>query len=149
MKPEESYLTHELLLQNNLSKGTLTLRSKNPRDLPVINPRFLDDPYDKRIAIETVREAMKVASTGAYESVIEEMVHGPGNKSNVADAVNVDDETILEFVRENLGQGYHFMATCKMGSKNDVTRVVDAQFKVQGVEGLRVADLSVCPVLTW
>ncbi|KAF2496532.1 glucose-methanol-choline oxidoreductase [Lophium mytilinum] len=145
--PNESFVTHELLLQNNLSKGTVSLRSSNPRDLPVIDPKFLDHPFDRRIAIETVKEAVRIAQATAYDTVIEKMVHGPGKQSKVAN-IDVDDEVVLNFVRENLGQGYHTMATCRMGTKHDPLAVVDSEFHVVGVEGLRLADLSVCPVLT-
>jgi choline dehydrogenase-like flavoprotein len=138
--PEESYMTFELLLQNNLSRGTVSLRSKNPRDLPVIDPNFLSHPFDRRIAIESVRAAMLPGETAAYKDVIEEMVHGPSDVS--------DDDSILECVRANLGQGYHSMGTCKMGRKDDETRVVDADFRVRGMQGLRIADLSVRPILT-
>lgn len=137
--PEESIMTLELLLQNNLSKGSVALGSANPRDLPVIDPRFLEHPFDGRIAIETVRQALRISRAESYAKMIRRMVHGPK-----AD----DDQSILEFVRNNLGQGYHSMGTCKMGKSNDFERVVDADFGVIGIQGLRVADLSVCPILT-
>lgn len=139
LTPEESYITHELLLQNNLSRGTISLRSANPRDLPLIDPKFLEHPYDRRIAIETVRQALKIGRAKSYQTEIQRMVHGP---------VGDDDESILDFVRSNLGQGYHSLGSCKMGVPDDVERVVDADFAVVGIEGLRVADLSVCPILT-
>lgn len=149
IKPQESYMTHELLLQNNLSKGRVSLRSKNPRDLPIIDPRFLEHPYDKRIVIETVREAIKIAQATAYKGVIRKMVHGPGGgTTDELSTINPSDEEILDFGRANLGQGYHSMSTCTMGPSHDAFTVVDKAFKVIGVGGLRVADLSVCPVLT-
>ncbi|KAK5057848.1 hypothetical protein LTR84_011849 [Exophiala bonariae] len=137
--PQETYMTHELLLQNNLSRGTVSLQSANPRDLPRIDPRFLQHPYDKRIAIETVRKAIAIGRTRAYRSNIQRMVHGPNGD---------DDESILRFVRTNLGQGYHSLGTCRMGPLRNSQAVVDRYFRVIGVEGLRVADLSVCPILT-
>lgn len=137
--PEHSYMTFELLLQNNLSRGTLALRSNNPSEPPIIDPAFLSHPYDKRIAIETVRQALSIGKSGVYADVIRDMVHGPRGD---------DDASILEFVRANLGQGYHSLGTCAMGPESNSARVVDVEFKVVGVQGLRVADLSVCPILT-
>jgi len=148
IKPHESYMTHELLLQNNLSKGSVSLRSSNPRDLPIIDPKFLEHPFDKRIAIETVREAIKIAQAPAYKGVIQKMVHGPGARTSELSAADPSEKEILEFARANLGQGYHSMSTCKIGPSHDPMAVVDNAFRVFGVEGLRVADLSVCPVLT-
>lgn len=138
-KPHESYITHELLLQNNLSKGSISLKSADPRALPQIDPQFLKHPYDKRIAIESVREAIGIGKTAAYNAAIRRLVHGPSDDS---------DESILEFVRANLGQGYHSLGTCKMGRRTDEKAVVDQQFRLIGLKKLRVADLSVCPILT-
>ncbi|KAK4941999.1 hypothetical protein LTR10_018180 [Elasticomyces elasticus] len=135
----DTYMTHELLLQNNLSKGSVSLQSANPREPPRIDPRFLEHPFDKRIAIETVREAVAIGRSSAYQSVIRCMVHGPE-----AD----DDESILRFIRATLGQGYHSLGTCRMGPSTKAGTVVDQYFKPIGTQGLRVADLSVCPILT-
>jgi choline dehydrogenase-like flavoprotein len=133
------YMHHELLLQNNLSRGTVRLKSADARDLPEIDPHFFEHPYDQRIAIETVKQAMRIGKAAAYKSYICEVVHGPSRD---------DDETVREFIRSHLGQGYHSMGTCRMGSRGDTEAVVDQDFRVIGVQDLRVADLSVCPVLT-
>ncbi|KAJ5629889.1 glucose-methanol-choline oxidoreductase [Penicillium herquei] len=147
-RPEQSYMTHEILLQNNLSQGTVTIRSKNPRDLPVVDPNFLSHPFDRRIAIESVRMALKIARTKAYQGTIERLVHGPDLDFATADLDAVSDEAILDFIRKNLDQGYHSVSTCRMGKSSDPNAVVDHSFRVKGMQNLRVADLSVCPILT-
>jgi choline dehydrogenase-like flavoprotein len=148
-RPEESYITHELRLQNNLSKGVVSIRSRNPRDHPIVDPKFLSHPFDRRIAIETVRKALQIARSKAYQGVIEGVVHGPDIDIATVDLNTVSDEVMLEFIRKNLDQGYHSMSTCRMGKVNDPTAVVDSHFRVRGMQNLRVADLSVCPVLAW
>ncbi|KAJ5713039.1 glucose-methanol-choline oxidoreductase [Penicillium malachiteum] len=147
-RPEQSYMTHELLLQNNLSQGTVTIRSKNPRDLPVVDPNFLSHPFDRRIAIESVRMALKIARSKAYQGTIERLVHGPDLDFATADLDAVSDEVILDFIRKNLDQGYHSVSTCRMGKSSDPKAVVNYSFRVKGMQNLRVADLSVCPILT-
>ncbi|KAJ6037173.1 glucose-methanol-choline oxidoreductase [Penicillium herquei] len=147
-RPGQSYMTHELLLQNNLSQGTVTVRSKNPRDLPVVDPNFLSHPFDRRIAIESVRMALKIARTKAYQGTVERLVHGPDLDFATADLDTVGDEAILDFIRKNLDQGYHSVSTCRMGKSDDPKAVVDYSFRVKGMQNLRVADLSVCPILT-
>lgn len=139
IKPGQGYISYELLLQNNLSRGTVKL-GQSTKGLSIeINPAYLSHPYDKRIAIETIRMALSLAKTKAYSGTIVEMVHGPRSE---------DDESILAFVRENLGQGFHSVGTCKMGVTQDDMSVVDSNFDVQGLEGIKIADLSVCPILT-
>ncbi|KAJ5292832.1 uncharacterized protein N7443_008785 [Penicillium atrosanguineum] len=147
-RPEESYMTHELLLQNNLSQGTVMVRSKNPRDNLIVHPNFMAHPFDRRTAIETVRMALKIASTEAYQDTIERMVHGPDIEFATADLDTISDEVMLDFIRKNLDQGYHSVSTCRMGKISDPEAVVDFRFQVKGMENLRVADLSVCPILT-
>lgn len=146
---EQSYMTHELLLQNNISKGTVMIRSKNPRDSLIINPNFMSHPFDRRIAIETVRIALKIARTKSYKGTIESMVHGPEIGFETADIDAISDEVMLDFIRKNLDQGYHSVSTCRMGKADDPDSVVNSRFQVKGMSNLRVADLSVCPILTW
>ncbi|KAJ5982894.1 glucose-methanol-choline oxidoreductase [Penicillium waksmanii] len=147
-RPEQSYVTHELLLQNNLSQGTVMIRSKDPRDSLIVNPNFMSHPFDRRIAIETVRMALKIARTEAYRGTIERMVHGPDIEFETADLDAITDEVMLNFIRKNLDQGYHSVSTCRMGKASDPDYVVDFRFQVKGMSNLRVADLSVCPILT-
>lgn len=135
----QAFATHELLLQNNLSRGFVKLVRSEAGLRVVIDPGYLSHPCDRRIAIETIRTTLVLSRTKAYDGVIEEVVHGPNND---------DDESILDFVKKNLGQGFHSVGTCRMGTDPDPSNVVDTDFNVKGVEGLKVADLSVCPILT-
>jgi choline dehydrogenase len=65
--------------------------------------------------------------------------------------VRTDDE-LREFIRHDLGTLYHPVGTCAMGgdsrlAASKLTSVVDPELRVRGVEGLRVVDASVIPVL--
>ncbi|OCK83502.1 hypothetical protein K432DRAFT_290880 [Lepidopterella palustris CBS 459.81] len=115
----------------------VSLRSCSPMDLPVIDLKFLNHPFDRRIAIETVKAAIQIVQAKGYKE---------GVPTDAAPNFEQWTSTMLEFVRGNLGRGYHSMSMCRMGSEYDPMRGVDSRFRVVGVEGLRVADLSVCPV---
>jgi choline dehydrogenase len=56
------------------------------------------------------------------------------------------DDEILDWVKKAAGTTYHPVGTCKMGS--DPMAVVDAQLRVHGMAGLRIADASIMPTLT-
>jgi choline dehydrogenase len=56
------------------------------------------------------------------------------------------DDEILDWVKKAAETTYHPVGTCKMGS--DPMAVVDAQLRVHGIAGLRVADASIMPTLT-
>ena len=55
------------------------------------------------------------------------------------------DEELLDYARRRGGTVYHPTSTCKMGS--DPMAVVDAELRVHGVGGLRVADASIMPTV--
>jgi choline dehydrogenase len=54
------------------------------------------------------------------------------------------DEQLRDFVRYN-AWGHHASCTCPIGTDNDPMAVLDSQFRVRGIEGLRVVDASVFP----
>lgn len=137
--PDASVLVIEGLNQNCLSKGNMTLRSTDPREPPVIDLQYLAHPYDIRVAVETVREIVKLSRTPALEKIIEMPLLAPAGDL---------DKDLEDFVRHNLTQGFHGMGTCVMGAPGDTNRVVNNDFRVVGCSGLRVADMSVCPILT-
>jgi choline dehydrogenase-like flavoprotein len=151
LKKTDSIIAHEILLQNCLSKGTVKLASADPTIPPLVDPNFLSHPYDIRMAIEALRHLLKIAQTETYRKILKETLVGPWLKlGNFAD-LDADDlpEKILEnYARETVTQGLHGVSTCKMSLPQDPLGVVNSQFQVRGVKGLRVADISVCPILT-
>ncbi|MCJ1369081.1 hypothetical protein MMC20_000289 [Loxospora ochrophaea] len=147
--PDASVLCLEGLCQNNLSRGTVKLASRNPRDLPIIDPKYLSHPFDLHIALETLKELLKLANSPALSRITESILHGPRNPNDKTKLASSSDEDILEaFIRETMVMGFHAMSTCVMGSPEQKDKVVGNDFRVDGIEGLRVADLSVCPILT-
>ena len=71
----------------------------------------------------------------------------PFQMSEVAPGVDrTTNDEILDWVKQAAETTYHPVGTCKMGS--DPMAVVDAQLRVHGIAGLRVADASIMPTLT-
>jgi choline dehydrogenase-like flavoprotein len=101
--------------------------------------RYLEHPYDRRVAIEALRETVRVTRTEAFL------------KDNVAwlnEPVSTSDEDLVEWWRTNGGTSWHMSSTCAMGRDQDNDHaVVDVNFGVFGVQKLRVADMSVLPLL--
>ncbi|KAH7072667.1 GMC oxidoreductase-domain-containing protein [Paraphoma chrysanthemicola] len=130
----KSYLGAICLIMNPQSRGSVTLESSNPSVPPLINPNFLTHPFDRRVIIEGVRETMRIQRSPVYASRTLETL-GPEDDS---------DEAIWTHVKRNLQSSWHMSCTAAMG-KSDEEGVVDSDFRVFGVQGLRVVDLSVCP----
>ena len=105
--------------------------------MPVINFRFLETEYDRRIAVAAVRRARDIAAASPMRDVIaQETVPGPQVQS---------DEAILAAVRKTGLPTQHMVGTCKMG--NDAMAVVDERLRVHGIQGLRIADASIMPTI--
>ncbi len=119
------------------SRGSIHIKSSDPKEYPAIRPNYLSDPLDQETAIAGIKWARKIVEQPAMAQYIgEEIMPGPD--------FNSDDE-LLAFAREAGSTIYHPVGTCKMG--NDPQAVVDAQLRVKGVEGLRVIDASIMPKL--
>lgn len=113
------------------SVGQITLRSADPTWHPEIDPAYYSEPSDMDRILVGMRKAFEVASTGALTRYVDR----PWTPSSWNPT---DDEIIATISR--LGQTvYHPVGTCSLG------KVVDADLRVMGVEGLRVADASVMP----
>lgn len=133
--PEHGYQAHCGTMRPT-SRGTLSLASADPGDAPLIDPNFLateKDVVDQRNAF---RLTMEIMSQPAFK---------PFAKSLFSPEPEVDvdnDEHVDAWIRRNSHSGYHLSCTCAMG------RVVDAEGRVFGVQGLRVADASIMPSMT-
>jgi len=117
------------------SRGTVRLASGDPAAAPLIDPNYLADPHDRRMAIEGLKFARDVMSQPAFRPFIDkERMPGP--------AVRTDEE-LHAYVRQWAKTDYHPVGTCKMGT--DPLAVVSPRLAVKGIERLRICDSSVMP----
>lgn len=119
------------------SRGTVTLRSSDPRDAPVVDPNFLAEPEDLRISAEGVKISREIFSQHSLGKYIREIRFPDTNVRSQAD--------YEAYARQYGRTSYHPTCTCKMGS--DEMAVVDPQLRVHGLDGLRICDSSVMPSL--
>ncbi|KAL4862383.1 hypothetical protein BDV12DRAFT_178883, partial [Aspergillus spectabilis] len=136
---EFSYLCFLAFLMNGQSRGEVTLQSSDPSVPLLFNPNFLAHEYDRRVSIEVMRELLAVTEREAFKKDTVALMLGPNSNS---------DEDILEHWKNVVGSSWHMTGTVKMGKKEDKDAVVDTKFGFRGVQGLRIADMSVLPRLT-
>jgi choline dehydrogenase len=118
------------------SRGRVSLRSADPAAKPRILTNSLAEPEDVASLVEGVRLARAMAQAEPLASQLgRELFPGP----------QVADDDLEQHVRERVELLYHPVGTCRIGS--DEEAVVDAELRVRGVEGLRVVDASVMPVI--
>lgn len=140
----DPYDNHAVVLGTILlkpqSSGTIELRSADPRDKPIIDPRYLTDPggVDRAAVMAGLRICATISQAPALEGVI-------GKIARPLDSAALDDETLERALATFSHTLYHPVGTCRMG--RDDASVVDPQLRVRGVEGLRVADASVMPAI--
>lgn len=79
---DKPYLSWVAILLNAQSRGEVTLRSANPNDAPVINPKYLEHPYDRKALLESIRETMKFQQHSALGKYLKEYVQGPKSTSD-------------------------------------------------------------------
>ncbi|KAJ4373249.1 hypothetical protein N0V83_003543 [Neocucurbitaria cava] len=125
------------------SRGTVTLSSRDPSAPPIINPRFLSTHTDRYIMRRAVRANLALTSTAPFADEIEGEVApvdaNPDAKRLSGLSTGSSDEEIDARLRAAVATVAHPMGTCALGS------VLDGEFRVKGVEGVRVCDASVFP----
>jgi len=121
------------------SRGHVRLRSADPAAKPRILTNTMAEREDVEAMVAGVRQAREWAAAEPLGSTLTRELHpGPGVQG---------DEEIEEWVRSTVELLYHPSGTCRMGAADDGDAVLDPQLRVRGVEGLRVADASVFPVI--
>lgn len=124
------------------SRGRVFLSSADPDSAPGYDPRYLSDPegYDLATLVEGVHVARRIAAAPELaEWIVRESFPGPEV---------TDPDELAALVRATHHTVYHPCGTCRMGRDDDPLAVCDAELRVRGVRGLRVADASVFPTIT-
>jgi choline dehydrogenase-like flavoprotein len=117
------------------SRGTVRLKSGDPREMPLIDPNYWADPYDREMSIRGLRLAREIMRQPALSSwIAREVLPGAELKT---------DDQLAEYACRTAKTDHHPVGTCKMGV--DRLAVVSPDLKVRGIEGLRICDASVMP----
>ena len=116
------------------------LVSKDPRDPPSINFKYFDEgtngwEKDLSALMEGLRFAAQLMQATGLKYKI--LVPPPNVNLN-------DNEQLGDFIRKE-AWGHHACGTCKIGTDKDDKAVLDGDFRVRGVENLRVVDASAVP----
>jgi choline dehydrogenase len=114
------------------SRGKVFLRSLLPTAQPHIVHGYLTTDQDRAAFCRALRGLLELAAQPALARVRRGQLRVPASDR---------DADLLEFVQRHCHTLYHPVGTCAIGS------VVDSQLRVLGIQGLRVVDASVMPVL--
>lgn len=117
------------------SRGTVRLRTDNPADMPLIDPNYLADPYDREMSIRGLKLVQSILAQDALKPfILAECLPGPDVQT---------DEEYFNFICTHSKTSHHCAGTCRMGV--DAGAVLDPRLRFNGIDGLRVADASIMP----
>ncbi|OJA50992.1 hypothetical protein BGV66_00810 [Burkholderia ubonensis] len=117
------------------SRGVARLVSADPRQSLALDPNYLADAIDRDTMIAALDRALDIGAARALAS------YNGGLQSSAPLRTRTDK---LAFIRQNAAPGLHFVGSCAAG-RDPATSVVDARFRVWGIQNLRVVDASVIP----
>ncbi len=121
------------------SRGWIHARDADPASHPRILHNFMGTEEDRKLYIEAFRIQREIYESASFqEHATQELIPGPEVQS---------DEEVLDFWKREGMSVYHPVGSAKMGPADDPTAVVDNELKVHGLEGLRVVDASIFPLL--
>ena len=112
------------------------MKTAEPNGPLEIQPNFLSEQADVDALVAGVELGLDLAWLPALRDLI---------KRRVAPAKRMSREDTVTFLRRSCSSYFHPVGTCAMGPGRDA--VVDAELRVRGVEGLRIADASVMPTI--
>ena len=133
----DPFVTITVAMSTPASRGALTLRSADPLAAPVIRAHYLAEPSDLEALTDGVDLALALGGSHAYGALRGAAVDPPDATRTRAD--------LRAFVRRTADTIFHPGGTCRMGT--GPMAVVDAQLRVHGLDGLRVADGSIMPTV--
>ncbi|AZE04548.1 GMC family oxidoreductase [Pseudomonas chlororaphis] len=120
------------------SRGRVEIRSADPQAAPLIQPNYLSHPEDLRVAADAIRLTRRIVAAPALQA-FKPTEYLPG--------AELQSEEQLHEAAARIGTTiFHPVGTCRMGQGTDA--VVDAELRVHGIPGLRIADASIMPYIT-
>ncbi|KAJ7597992.1 GMC oxidoreductase [Mycena floridula] len=120
-----------------LSRGTIHLKSKDPRVDPAYDPCYFENPADLELLIELFKYTRKVSQQSPFKDYLDcEVNPGPNVQT---------DEEIGDWINQTFGSTWHTLGACSMLPRSK-GGVVGPDLKVYGCKNLRVVDLSIAPL---
>lgn len=136
--PSDFGFTGAVTLNRLRNIGSVSLRSPDPKDTPMIRLNCLQSGADVQKLVAAIKLMRQLFQNSAFDEFRGEEI-APG-----ADVTS--DKALVAYIRDTGSTFWHSVGTCKMGT--DPMAIVDPELRIHGVEGLRVVDASIMPTIT-
>ncbi|KAH7106746.1 alcohol oxidase [Auriculariales sp. MPI-PUGE-AT-0066] len=138
----ESLCSLVAVLLRPTAMGSIMLKSSDPFESPLINPNYLGSEHDMVVLRRAIKLLSRIIQAGPLaQLLVEETEPLLDNNIHLASDAEID-----RIIKERVETTYHPTSTARMAPESD-GGVVDAELKVYGVAGLRIADASVLPTI--
>ena len=133
-----SYVGFNVGVQKVMGAGRLRLTYSDPHVQPLLDYRYLTEPWDRERMRGAVRLCVQLGQQPAFEGILLDNL-------SPTDEDLASDEALDRWLLRHVRTQHHSSGTCKMGPATDPMAVVDQYCRVHGLEGLRVVDASIMP----
>lgn len=131
-------ITASAIQTRPFSRGQVRIDSANPAARAAVDARYFNDERDVDVLLAGMGKIRDIMCQSSIAPRIDREIE-PGT-------AQAGREHLKQYLRATSGTVYHPAGTCRMGS--DEGAVVDSQLRVRAIQGLRVADASIMPVIT-
>jgi choline dehydrogenase len=148
VKDHKHFAWYSLKAHTRNTAGTVTLKSSDPLDTPLINFNYFDTGTTEggadKADLATLVQALRIARQ-ALKNYNDYAILGGSAFTEEAPGTNVtSDEALGQYIKDR-AWGHHACCTNKIGADSDLKAVLDSNFRVRGTKGLRVVDASIFP----
>ena len=137
--PMHAFQIHLGLMRAH-SRGTIRLRDAEPSSPPLIQVNYLQDPRDRELMHKGIQYIRELVEQPSFRDLCGEEIF-PG--AHIHSEADIDESLNAEATTQ-----WHLSGTAKMGAATNRDAVVDSKGRVHGIEGLRVVDASIMPMVT-
>lgn len=139
---EGNFITLVAALSHPLSSGTTHISSSDASEKPVIDHKYLSNPFDMELHARHIIFLERLAAAEPMASLLKPK----GARNHPAAFVGDDLKKAKEFSRLGASTNWHSVGTCAMAPEAS-GGVVDSKFQVYGVKNLRIVDASIFPFI--
>ncbi|KAJ7141591.1 alcohol oxidase [Mycena filopes] len=137
-KPDTKYISLHAMMNHPISRGSIHIKSKDPLEAPLINPRYFESEYDLTAFVETFKFNRRLVREEPLCSILSGVEVNPGPECQT-------DEQIADWLKAHFNSTWHTVGSCSMLPLAD-GGVVDRKLKVYNTSNIRVVDLSIIPL---
>ena len=120
------------------SEGSVTLKSANPKDNPIVNLNLLATESDVHKMADGVQLASEIMDSSYLQDIVD-------SRTSPTNNILRNKNKFHEWLRSTTTTGNHLTSTCSMGKSSNKFAVVDENCRVFGVDNLYIADASIMP----